>query len=260
MTEANAPDLMEGVTLVKQLDVAALMDFESDKANYAKDENEIFEKSVELSEHRDAALLLAVAAIATKEIHIDGLVWDDDEPFMGRSMSFAAIPSVHVSDGGRTTSPPLTPWSLEHGSDMEDLTLPPTADRFAWSLIRSVSIDSPEDENTRSSRELHRKGTLNIISPESSPVSSRMPIRKPGLRVFTKHRSYSTDSSDSSSEKRPLQTQNKAKSHGMKTILRKKFSWKNYPEVSVLLVVSILSIVYLGNNYLLYHLIACCHS
>ena len=246
MTEANAPDLMEGVTLVKQLDVAALMDFESDKANYAKDENEIFEKSVELSEHRDAALLLAVAAIATKEIHIDGLVWDDDEPFMGRSMSFAAIPSVHVSDGGRTTSPPLTPWSLEHGSDMEDLTLPPTADRLAWSLIRSVSIDSPEDENTRSSRELHRKGTLNIISPESSPVSSRMPIRKPGLRVFTKHRSYSTDSSDSSSEKRPLQTQNKAKNHGMKTILRKKFSWKNYPEVSVRLVVSILSSLFGG--------------
>ena len=239
MTEENAPNLTEGVTLVKQLGVAALMDFESDKANYAKDEIEIFEKNENLSEHRDAALLLAVAAIATKEIHIDGLVWDDDEPFMGSSMSFASNPSIHWADGARTTSP-LTPFSLEHGSDMEDLTLPPTDDRFAWSRIRSVSIDSPEDENTRSSREHHRKGTLNIISPDSSPVSRRMPIRKPGLRVFTKRRTYSSDSSDSSCEKRPFQTQNKAKNHAVKTILRKKFSWKNYPEVSVLLIVSIL--------------------
>jgi hypothetical protein len=232
------PDLTEGVTLVKQLDVAALMDFESDKANYAKGENEIFEKSENLSEHRDAALLLAVAAIATKEMVIDGLIWDDDDPFMGRRVSFPAIPSIRVSHGARTTAP-LSPWSLEDGSDMEDLTLPPTDDRFAWSRIRAVSIDSPEDENTRSSRELHRKGTLNIISPESSPVSRRMPIRKPGLRAFTKRRSYSSDSSDSSSEKRPLQTQSKAKNHGMQTILRKKFSWKNYPEVSVQLVESI---------------------
>jgi hypothetical protein len=189
-----------------------------------------------MTEHRDAALFLSVVAIATKEIHIDGLVWDDDEPFMGRAEALSpSIPSIHASG----TTSVLTPRFLERDSDMEDLTLPPADERFAWSRIRAVSIDSPEDENTRSSRELYRKGTLNIISPHNSPVSRRMPLRKPGLRV-TKRRSLSTDSSNSKNiDKRTLPTHNMVKTQGSKTILRKKFSWKNYPEVRLLLVVSI---------------------
>jgi hypothetical protein len=228
--------MMEGATLAKQLESVVPMETDSDKANDKNDENKIFENSENMTEHRDAALFLSVVAIATKEIHIDGLVWDDDEPFMGRAKALPpSIPSIHAS----VATSPLTPRFLEHDSDMEDLTLPPTDERFAWSRIRAVSMDSPEDENTRSSRGIHRKGTLNIISPESSPVSRRMPMRKPGLRV-TKRRSYSTDSSDSNNtEKRPLTTHNKVKTQGLKTILRKKFSWKNYPEVRWLLVVSI---------------------
>lgn len=221
MTEDNIFHLTKGATLVKQLESAVKVETDSGKAKVENDENEIFENSENMTEHRDAALFLSVMAIATKEIHIDGFIWDNDEPFASRATSL------------------LTPRFLEHDSDMEDLTLPPTDERFAWSRIRAVSMDSPEGENTRSSGQLHRTGTLNIISPESSPRSRRMPLRKPGLRV-TKRRSFSTDSSDSNNiDKRPLPTHNKVKTQGLKTILRKKFSWKNYPEVRLLLVVSI---------------------
>lgn len=219
----NICHLSKGATLVNQLESAVPMESDSDKAKVRNDGSKIFEGSENMPEHRDAVLFLSVVAIATKEIHIDGFVWDDDEPFMGKASS---IPSIHATGA----SPLLTSRSLDD-SDMEDLVLPPTDERFAWSRIRAVSIDSPEDENTRSSRQLHRKGTLNIISPESSPRSRRVPLRKPGLRG-TRHRSYSTDSSDSNNvDQRPFPTHSKVKTQGLKTILRKKFSWKNYPEV-----------------------------
>lgn len=191
------------------------------------------------TEKRDAAaLLLSVAAIASKEIRVDGLVWDDEDnhPTLVRPKARFALMTPFEKT---TKCPKLTPrfafakhaaYDSDQDDDMEDLTLPPADDRFAWSRVRAVSMDS---EGNRGSPEhsSHRKTTGNIVSPEHSPISRRPSAsRKKGLRKKRK-RSYSVESVDSSRPTKRVLPNDKHNGRTMQLILRKKFSWKNYPEV-----------------------------
>lgn len=194
-----------------------------------------------VTERRDAAvLLLSVAAIASKEIRIGGLPWDDDEqPTLVRPK--ARFPRMSAFQKSRHRAK-LTPRfavakHMANDSDEEDemeyLELPPTDERFAWSRARAVSMDS---EGNRGSPDSHRKtpfGSGNIVSPEHSPVSRRPPgSRKKGLRPKKRKRSYSVESVGSRPAKKALPNDKLAKGRPMTLIMRKKFSWKNYPEVS----------------------------
>lgn len=239
MAEDLAPYLNAGFPLAKQPQEASAADNGPDMAMNESIANEIFRRRENHNEHRDAALLLAVAAIATKEIHIDGVIWDDDKPPVSLRKFFPDIPSIAKSNTKAPSRPHLTPRFTDHrghdsSEEMDELELPPVDDRFVWNRARAVSLDAPDDEHMRDSPELFLKGDRGIVTPESSPVSRRMPLRKPGLRPVIKRRSDFVGSVGgiSHSEKRTLLPRGKAKRLGMKTILRKKFSWKNYPEVS----------------------------
>lgn len=185
--------------------------------------------------HNAASLLLSVADIASKEIRVGGFVWDDvEQPTLVRPKATILRMSSSKWDRSRLTPRFALDYESDHDDDMEDLELPPTNDLFAWSRARAVSMDS---EGFRASPDSqHRKSSAsNIVSPESSPVSRRPQVsRKQGLRQIKRKRNYSIDSSSDSShgEKRTLSN---AKYGGrvMKKILRKKFSWKNYPDVSL---------------------------
>lgn len=200
----------------------------------------VLEQSENASEKRDAAaLLLAVAAIASKEIRVDGLVWDDDDEhsLVRPKATFAKMSVLDDETWEPSNLAPRFAFANSLGNDsdqyddMEDLTLPPTDDRFAWSRVRAVSMDS---EGIRASPDSHhRKAISNIVSPESSPVVRRTPApRKRGLRRKKRKRSYSADSSGSSPAGKKTLPNDKHKGRVMTKILRKKFSWKNYPEVS----------------------------
>jgi len=195
----------------------------------------VLERTDSPTEKRDAAaLLLSVAAIASKEIRVDGLVWDDDEELtLVRPKVVFQKRSSKWDRSKLTTRFALSNLSDED-DDMEDLTLPPTDERFAWSRVRAVSMDS---EGIRSSPDTSRKGIANIVSPESSPISRRPQVsRKRGLRPVKRKRNYSVDSSDSHVEKRTLIHNGKHGGRVMQKILRKKFSWKNYPELEAFLI------------------------
>lgn len=197
-------------------------------------DSEIFARTEGATERRDAAaLLLAVAAIASKEIRVDGLAWDDDmeEPTLVHPK--ANLPPRFSTTKWRRST--LTPRFADHitnfesdDDDMEDFTLPPVDDRFAWNRIRAVSMDS---EGIRGSPVSSRKGISNIVSPESSPVATKRTPRK--RRTTKRKRSYSVESVESGPEKRTLPN-DRHRDKAMKVILRKKFSWKNYPEVCCL--------------------------
>lgn len=239
MAEDLTPCLNAGVPPVKQHQEASAADNGPEMAMNDSNANEIFRRCENHNEHRDAALLLAVAAIATKEIHVDGVIWDEDKPPVSLRKFFPGILSIAESNTKAPSMPHLTPRLTDHGGhdsseEMEELELPPVDDRFVWNRARAVSLDAPDDEHMRESPEFFQKGERCIVTPESSPVSRRMALRKPGLRPAIKRRSGFVGSvaRSSSSEKRTLLPRGKAKRPGMKTILRKKFSWKNYPEVS----------------------------
>jgi hypothetical protein len=198
-------------------------------------DHEVFVRTDGATEKRNAAaLLLSVAEIASKEIRVCGFVWDDDEePTLVRPK--AIFPKM-ISKWDRSKLTPrfAVDYDSDRFDDMEDLELPPTNDLFAWSRARAVSMDS---EGFRASPDSHRKSTSNIVSPESSPISRCLKVpRKRGLRPIKHKRNYSVDTSDSShAEKRALPNV-KHGGRAMKKILRKKFSWKNYPELEAFLI------------------------
>eukprot|EP00544_Gedaniella_sp_CCMP2646_P006571 CAMPEP_0202491574 /NCGR_PEP_ID=MMETSP1361-20130828/8589_1 /ASSEMBLY_ACC=CAM_ASM_000849 /TAXON_ID=210615 /ORGANISM="Staurosira complex sp., Strain CCMP2646" /LENGTH=327 /DNA_ID=CAMNT_0049121645 /DNA_START=54 /DNA_END=1037 /DNA_ORIENTATION=+ len=179
------------------------------------------------TEKRDAAsLLLSVAAIASKEISVDGLAWNDEEqPSLVRPKATFA----NTEREGRLMALRL----VDHPSDdeMEDLTLPPTDDRFAWNRIRAVSMDSEGLHNASSPT--NRGSSFNLVTPESSPVTrQRTPRKRAGLRAKRK-RAYSMDSADLVEKRLPTE---EIGGRTMTKILRKKFSWKNYPELEAFLI------------------------
>jgi hypothetical protein len=201
-----------------------------------------------------AVLLLSIADIAKTEINNDGLsaLWVGDEDIP----KFPKLSEPNVSD---------FKWLTPRTETLKGLIVGITntsSDHYPSSRIRSVSIEySPEQHSSRFERTASPlslgppEGIIaNLVSPGVSPLSKnrRLPFRKQSLRLSHKARKEHllsssspmssddeevpartvsfADTSTSSKKSKPLQPAT-AKGVIVKKILRKKFSWKNYPEV-----------------------------
>jgi len=184
-------------------------------------------------ERQGAALLLSVAAIVAKEIGSDGVNWDDDEQSAFPVLPSMDSPADFVASRLRLrcsqTSEP-SPMSTDEDEEQDD--------RYEWQRVRSVSIDVG-DETPEEGEPEEIPSSAPIVSPLSSPVTRRQPLRKSTLRAMNRNKQRScrstpattTSATSPSNSKRALQPQGILKVSNVKTILRKKFSWKNYPEV-----------------------------
>jgi hypothetical protein len=169
-----------------------------------------------------AELLLSMSNIVSKEIMNNALIFDDDDDSSKDSRSSARS----------TTENLLTPSLAHHQTSTNSLD-----DRFTWNRVRTVSIDSPlhlyqSDEIAVS------LGNPAIVSPMNTPVGRGRPVRKASLRLSHKAKrehlklpkmpQLITTISVNDHKKKALQA-SVAKGTPIKKILRKKFSWKNYP-------------------------------
>jgi len=126
----------------------------------------------------------------------------------------------------------------------------------SWKRLRSVSIDSPVFESPGVLTSL-ASGTANLVTPLNTPVLVRglkLPMRKARLRQAKKAKRERRSSNKGKktntttvappvpaeaaddNKKRSLKAVVVPKGKVVKTILRKKFSWKNYPELEAFLI------------------------
>lgn len=165
-------------------------------------------------EELGAALLLSVAAIVTKEISVDGVNWEDDLE------NFPMLPCID-HDPTYEERAKLSPRCTESSV--------PSSVFSNWNRIRAVSIDIPEDLATY--RGEKKAPTEAIVSPVTSPaLSRRFPLRK---AVMLRKQSIIKQESPRNHKRTLLPPKTASPSHALKTILRKKFSWKNFPEVCI---------------------------
>jgi hypothetical protein len=205
-----------------------------------------------------AVLLLSIADIAKTEINKDGLaaLWVGDEGIPNFPMLTG--PNVTTDYKGLTPRPDTLCDLISTSASTST-----TGNSYHASRIRSVSIEySPSNHALNTLRAtspllLEPTDSTNLVSPGVSPLSPRhrrLPTgaRKQSLRLSHKARKEqlhpaSPDSDVESSNRvvvfadndkkgKPLQNET-ARGVIVKKILRKKFSWKNYPEVSAYLLV-----------------------
>jgi hypothetical protein len=193
---------------------------------------------------RDATLLLSIADICNSEIKTGGLnnLWRDD-------LTLPNFPSLEdsVSPDEKLLTPRTE--SLRDffvGSGGESL--------YPSNRVRSVSIDSPkpttmllEDED-RVTSPLIMSSSAQLVSPMQTPrANRRLPPRKQSLRLSVKARKEYVEAQEEtlsppSSPRSPRPNRSKSlqgqcpKGVPIKKIHRKKFSWKNYPELEQFLI------------------------
>lgn len=192
-----------------------------------------------ISEQKGAALLLSIANIVEKEID-EGFDLEDDlstqvplhEPFVLPRSS-----NNNNALAGEEQQDCLSPFTLTSSSSSS------SQDDGHWQRIRSVSIDEhqhhclPSPGRTRQMRS-SRQAQPGLVSPTSSPVIRGRALRKPTHKkkaAFTKATATTPPASPRAST-RPLQPKHVLKGQIVKTILRKKFSWKNFPELEAFLI------------------------
>mmetsp|Transcript_24006 Transcript_24006/g.66522 ORF Transcript_24006/g.66522 Transcript_24006/m.66522 type:complete len:361 (-) Transcript_24006:1877-2959(-) len=193
-------------------------------------------------------LLLGIATIVSREMANSGKELFGDESgndfYENGDRSFPKISAVH-DHGILTRSLPKTPPGFVKDDD------------FAWSRVRTVSIDhgcksprrSPDPEETK------RTTKSKPLSPPAivSPVNTRLRTnRKPSLKLlahkgkkehvkFPKLNAQQSRNNQNlpnimSQHKRKALEQSSIKGKSITVIHRKKFSWKNYPELEAFLV------------------------
>jgi len=202
----------------------------------------VFKHMSDSSERQVAKLLLSVAEIVTKEIDSEGVNWEDD----GADDLPTTVPRLPLRIAlnirrKRTSTLRVRNYSESSDEDNadgeEEEDSPATTDSpVEWNRVRTVSIDDPAESAGEDSIGSNQKSTP-IVSPLNSPVTRKLPIRKSTLRALSRKRSVRLPTTTSgnrstNNKKRLLQPNGIAKGQPVKTILRKKFSWKNYPEVS----------------------------
>lgn len=170
------------------------------------------------------------------------------DPQAGSTKELLKKPAVYASSSSEDDS-------SESSSSLYSGQSPEETEDLAWNRVRSVSIDGiPTTPKTLKSNVLSsfpsfgkEGGELNIVSPMNSPVTQRLPMRKTRARhskqakrdrqnkkqkqssAPNKKQQSSVDASEE--KKRTLTSVSVPKGKAVKKILRRKFSWKNYPEV-----------------------------
>lgn len=181
-----------------------------------------------------AQLLLSMSNIVSNELKNNAFVFDDEAD--NCSMDDASRNS-HASneENVRAASRELS-QSPTH-----------TDDRFKWSRVRTVSIgDSPLHTSLltpkKFNEEHHESLTLGLpalISPNCTPIGRGRPIRRASLKLAQKVKrdhlklpklpQLPPVSVDVKGYRKKALQAALAKGSKIKTIGRKKFSWKNYP-------------------------------
>eukprot|EP00934_Nitzschia_sp_Nitz4_P007021 Nitzschia sp. Nitz4//scaffold45_size130396//12977//14086//NITZ4_003429-RA/size130396-snap-gene-0.134-mRNA-1//-1//CDS//3329552338//7011//frame0 len=184
------------------------------------------------SEDEAAQLLLSISRIVSKEIQCDhSVLQGDDDSTKSDARS--------VPDTKSLQTPNLASVSPTHEDDT----------KHRWNRIRSVSIDSPTPINTLLSPKSEpltiSLGRPALISPNCTPVARR-PIRSAALKL-----SKAKDEHLKLPKMPPMVTASPvtvkdikkkalaasiARGKKLMTIGRKKFSWKNYPELEAFLI------------------------
>uniref|UniRef100_A0A7S4RFB7 Uncharacterized protein n=1 Tax=Ditylum brightwellii TaxID=49249 RepID=A0A7S4RFB7_9STRA len=216
---------------------------------------------------RDAALLLtSVAAIATKEVYVD----------KKQSSDMLNIPVLHQTHVGISKVKPMKKEACKYTMSLSprfshlcsvfesEYQHEKELERKFTSRTRTVSMDSNvsfsssidlEDEATNcpTGEFSETASHPNFVSPPTSPVlTSRRAARKPRCidRRNKCHvdKNVSSNSDGGSSDDggknqhhtglngRPLQPLEILCRQQVKTILKRKFSWKNYPELEAFLI------------------------
>jgi hypothetical protein len=176
------------------------------------------------SHENDAVrMLLSMSTIVSKEMMENAYIFDDDDE-SGKSKSDAEDNENGLAMGTTLCSSP------SHSDN----------DLFAWSRVRTVSMDSPHSHGLPMHLDAGSLSLGNpaIVSPTSTPITRGRPLRKASLRLshqakkehvkIPKMPQLHERSSVNEHKKRALEAC-VAKGTSMKKILRKKFSWKNYP-------------------------------
>jgi len=206
-----------------------------------KDSNRDTERS-NLQPHRNdteddaAKLLLSMSNIVSNEIKNNASVFDDEDDNCSRDDS-----SRH-----------------SHASNQENLLLTPREstqsplqldeERFKWNRVRTVSIDSPLHTSLLTPKTTNEAldsscgfslGGPALISPNNTPIGRGRLIRRASLKLAQKAKRehlklpkmpqmLPTNIDVKEYRKKALEA-SLAKGTKLKTIGRKKFSWKNYP-------------------------------
>ena len=211
---------------------------------------DVYEQEIPNKPSEDAAamLLLSMSNIVSQEIKTNATCLYED-CIDDEDSNPDAPGTVEVTHGFNENG--LTPRMSTRSptsSDDDD-------DRFTWNRVRTVSIDSPLSigRATMSATPTSNMmlGDPAIVSPMNSPLMRDRPVRKSSLRLSHKAKrdhlklpkipqvpSHTTTTTADDvvvkdRKKRTLQTNVAPRGATIKKILRKKFSWKNYPGTSV---------------------------
>ena len=166
-----------------------------------------------------ATLLLSVAGIVSKEIDSEGVDWDDD---------ITDPPPLSLVDTENLFS---RQSSNANDSDAVLRSRTSITSMHLLNRIRAVSLDMCDGDTNRgaspvpscSSSASSEEGPV-VVSPLNSPVSRRNPRRASKIKALLLNKRSEMPTRKSVEAKGTL-------NGPVKTILRKKFSWKNYPEV-----------------------------
>lgn len=214
------------VTPVTSKSVVRFMD--TADASCSSNVDQIFRRtpastSKEPTELQCATLLLSVADIVSKEIDSEGIDWEDD-----------------ISD-----PPPLSLGDTENiysrivanspDAEAESRTRTSITAMDVLSRARSVSLDMCDDDSSQ--ERSHKRGCTAassksgaaVISPIHSPVTRRNPRRTSKIKALLLN-------TRSEMPTRKYVEAKGTRTGPVKTILRKKFSWKNYPELEAFLI------------------------
>lgn len=183
-----------------------------------------------------AKLLLSMSDIVNNEIKNNAFVFDDEGDHCSRD------DSSRCSHESNQESLLLTPRQLNESPTHCD------NERFNWTRVRTVSIDSPlhtslltpkamdEDFPQTCSLSLVRPA---LISPLSTPIGRGRPLRRASLKLAQKIKQdyiklpklpqLPPVTVDVNEYKKKALQASLAKGMKIQTIGRKKFSWKNYP-------------------------------
>mmetsp|Transcript_31341 Transcript_31341/g.51741 ORF Transcript_31341/g.51741 Transcript_31341/m.51741 type:complete len:326 (-) Transcript_31341:464-1441(-) len=194
-------------------------------SSFSSNVDQIFRRTIkESTEHEGASLLLKVAGIVSKEMDSEGIDWEDDLRSDPPPLSLVETENIFKS--------------VAHSKDSDTGDSRPRTSFLSLNRIRSVSIDLSDpdiDMDDTSSREgsptLGFSLGVALVSPMNSPViTRRTPRRKSGIKalMLNKHSEMPT--------KKMVEAKGTLNGHTLKTILRKKFSWKNYPELEAFLI------------------------
>lgn len=164
----------------------------------------------ESSENEAASLLLSMSTIVSDEMKSNDHLFDDE------SDSHSAM-------------------STSTAHSIESPTTPTTADDsalFVWNRVRTVSFDSPR-------RGAVSPRSLAVVSPTNTPVGKdHHSVRKTSRRISQRTNRDSirlpkmpqlVQIAEVKGQKKKALQGSVAKGITIKKILRKKFSWKNYP-------------------------------